>query len=227
MTGKQKPHYLGHRKRLKKRLVDNSMSLEDYEVLELLLGYALPRKDTKPLAKKILNEFGTLRAALAADKSDLEKIAGIGEGISTFWVLWQEFWSRTEQSNLKKKVVLDSPQKVAKLARSRINFLRTEEFWVILVDNKNRLIDFERISQGIVDQAVVYPRVIISRALAREASGIILTHNHPGGDPQPSKQDIELTRRVKKIAGELNLRILDHIIIAEDRHFSFQDGSIL
>lgn len=220
-------HYLGHRQRLKKKLIDNPASLEDYEVLELLLGYALPRRDTKPLAKAVLKEFGSLRGALAASRSDLEKIPGIGKGISTFWTLWQEFWSRSEQSDLPEKVVLNTPEKVVRLARSRINFLRNEEFWIILVDNKNRLISFEKVSQGIVDQAVVYPRAIISRALALDAGGIILAHNHPGGDPQPSSQDIELTKKVQQIAAELNLRILDHVIIAEDNYFSFQDQAII
>jgi DNA repair protein RadC len=124
-------------------------------------------------------------------------------------------------------VVLNTPEKVVRLARSRINFLRNEEFWIILVDNKNRLISFEKVSQGIVDQAVVYPRAIISRALALDAGGIILAHNHPGGDPQPSSQDIELTKKVQQIAAELNLRILDHVIIAEDNYFSFQDQAII
>lgn len=220
-------HYLGHRRRLKKKLIDNPASLEDYEVLELLLGYALPRRDTKPLAKAVLKEFGSLRGALAASRSDLEKIPGIGKGISTFWTLWQEFWSRSEQSDLPEKVILNTPEKVVRLARSRINFLRREEFWIILVDNKNRLISFERVSEGIVDQAAVYPRVIIARALALEAGGIILAHNHPGGDPQPSKQDIELTKKVQQIAAELNLRILDHVIVAEDNYFSFQDQAII
>lgn len=220
-------HYLGHRQRLKKKLIDNPGSLEDYEVLELLLGYALPRRDTKPLAKAVLKEFGSLRGALAASRNDLEKIPGIGKGISTFWTLWQEFWARSEQSGLPEKVMLNTPEKVVRLARSRINFLRNEEFWIILVDNKNRLISFEKVSQGIVDQAVVYPRAIISRALALDAGGIILAHNHPGGDPQPSSQDIELTKKVQQIAAELNLRILDHVIIAEDNYFSFQDQAII
>ncbi|MFP4658231.1 MAG: RadC family protein, partial [Desulfonatronovibrionaceae bacterium] len=200
-------HYLGHRKRLKKKLVDNPESLDDYEILELILGYAMPRRDTKPQAKAILNEFGSLRGALAASGNDLKKIPGIGKGISTFWILWREFWTRSEQSGLPPKETLDSPEKVARLARSRINFLRSEEFWVILVDNKNRLLSFERVSRGTVDQATVYPRTIISRALALEAGGLILAHNHPGGDPQPSTQDIELTKKVKQISEGLNLRV--------------------
>ncbi len=227
MSVEQKPHYLGHRKRLKKKLMDSPAGLEDYEILELVLGYALPRKDTKPLAKSVLERFGSLRGALAADINELEEIPGIGKGMGTFWALWQEFWARTEQAELGDKPVLNTPDKAIRLARSRINFLRNEEFWIIMLDNKNRLIDFDQISQGTVDQAVIYPRKIISRALAREASGIILAHNHPGGDPSPSEQDIDLTRRVKQIAGELNLRVLDHIIIAEDNHFSFQERAIL
>ncbi|WP_457572564.1 RadC family protein [Desulfovulcanus sp.] len=220
---KNQPHYLGHRKRLKEKLRKDPSLLEDYEVLELLLSYALPRKDTKPLAKELLDRFGSFKEILFARTSQFEQVPGIGQGISTFWLLWREFWSRLEQSDFKPKIVLDSPGKVAGLAKTRLSFLEIEEFWMILVDTKNRLLAFERLCSGTVDQAPVFPREVIARALELKASGLILLHNHPGGDPRPSLQDFQLTKRLQKIAKDLGLRVLDHIIIGQDNYFSFQE----
>jgi DNA repair protein RadC len=220
---KNQPHYLGHRKRLKEKLRKDPSLLEDYEVLELLLGYAVPRKDTKPLAKELLERFGSFKELLFARASQFEQVPGIGQGISTFWLLWREFWSRLEQSEFKPKTVLDSPTKVARLARTRLSFLEVEEFWMILVDTKNRLLAFEKICSGTVDQAPVFPREVIARALELKASGLILLHNHPGGDPRPSHQDFQLTRKLQAVARDLGLRVLDHIIIGQDNYFSFQE----
>ena len=220
---KNQPHYLGHRKRLKEKLRKDPSLLEDYEVLELLLGYAVPRKDTKPLAKELLERFGSFKEILFARASQFEQVPGIGQGISTFWLLWREFWSRLEQSEFKPKTVLDSPTKVARLARTRLSFLEVEEFWMILVDTKNRLLAFEKICSGTVDQAPVFPREVIARALELKASGLILLHNHPGGDPRPSHQDFQLTRKLQAVARDLGLRVLDHIIIGQDNYFSFQE----
>ena len=220
---KNQPHYLGHRKRLKEKLRKDPSLLEDYEVLELLLGYAVPRKDTKPLAKELLERFGSFKELLFARASQFEQVPGIGQGISTFWLLWREFWSRLEQSEFKPKTVLDSPTKVARLARTRLSFLEVEEFWMILADTKNRLLAFEKICSGTVDQAPVFPREVIARALELKASGLILLHNHPGGDPRPSHQDFQLTRKLQAVARDLGLRVLDHIIIGQDNYFSFQE----
>lgn len=220
---KNQPHYLGHRKRLKGKLRKEPSLLEDHEVLELLLGYALPRKDTKPLAKELLSRFGSFKEILFARTSELEQTPGIGHGVSTFWLLWREFWSRLEQSDFKPKIVLDSPGKVASLARTRLCFLEIEEFWIILVDTKNGLLAFEKLCSGTVDQALVFPREVIALALEFKASGLILLHNHPGGDPRPSPQDFQLTERLQRIAQDLGLRVLDHIIITRDNYFSFQE----
>ena len=220
---KNQPHYLGHRKRLKEKLRKDPSLLEDYEVLELLLGYAVPRKDTKPLAKELLERFGSFKEILFARASQFEQVPGIGQGISIFWLLWREFWSRLEQSEFKPKIVLDSPAKVAGLAKTRLSFLEVEEFWMILVDTKNRLLAFEKICSGTVDQAPVFPREVIARALELKASGLILLHNHPGGDPRPSHQDFQLTRKLQAVARDLGLRVLDHIIIGQDNYFSFQE----
>ncbi len=221
------PHYLGHRKRLKRRLVQSPSLLEDYEILEMLLGYALPRRDTKPLAKELLNRFGSLAAVLTARGEELRSVSGFGPGLETFWVLMREFWARFHDGPLRSREVVDSPDKVALLARARIGFSETEEFWLALVDNKNRLIAFERISLGTVDQAPVYPREILTAAIRHKASGMILVHNHPGGDPGPSREDTGMTERISTVAREMGLRVLDHIIVAENKYYSFQEMGLL
>ncbi len=226
MDSKQ-PHYIGHRKRLRERLHWDPASLQDYEILELILGYALPRKDTKPLAKALMERYPSFKDLLAANPKDLESIHGIGPGITTFLKLWSEFWARTEQSGLTPKTPLNSPDSVVRLARSRLQFKSVEEFWNILVDNKNRLVDFDKISQGTVDQAPVFPREVLTKALEKRASGVILVHNHPGGDPNPSVQDRELTSQIQEAARALGIRLLDHVIISEDSFFSFQENNHL
>ncbi len=223
----KKIHYHGHRKRLKDRFIENSSQLADYEILELLLGYGLPRKDTKPLAKELMARFGTLKGIFTASPEDLKETEGFGPGLKIFWTVLQEFSSRVKESWLKEKPVLNSPTEVVNFTKSRIGFDKKESFWVVLVDNKNRFISWELIGTGTVDQAAVYPREIFATALKKQASGLILMHNHPGGDPNPSSQDIELTRKIKKTSVDLGLRLLDHIIIAEESHFSFQDQSLI
>ncbi len=221
------PHYTGHRKRLKERFSRQPDLVSDYELLELLLGYGLPRKDTKPLAKELLTQFGSLKGVLTAQAHELRSVQGFGPGMEIFWKLWQEFWARLHEDSLREKRIVDSPYIVAELARTRIGFSSKESFWVALVDNKNRLILFTRAGQGTVDQTPVFPREILQIALTHDASGIILVHNHPGGDPTPSSQDIELTTRLKKSASEIGLRIMDHVIVAEDRYYSFQAEGLI
>jgi DNA repair protein RadC len=223
----QTPHYIGHRKRLKQKFKENSQVLEDYEILELLLGYCLPRKDTKPLAKELLSRFGSLKGVFHARPQELCQVQGLGQGVELFWLLLQEYWARLGREQLPRKQTLSSPLAVLEAVRRRIGFSGKESFWLALVDNKNRLLDLVCVSQGTVDQACIYPREIFRPALENEASGIILVHNHPGGDPRPSVQDQELTRRLQGTGQELGLRVLDHLIVAEDSYYSFQEKGLL
>jgi len=222
-----KPHYLGHRQRLKDRFRKDAGLLDDYEVLELLLGYALPRKDTKPLAKALLDRFGSLRGVFGAKSHELREVQGFGPGLATFWSLWQEFWARLSQDALPKRSRIDSPLAIVEVAKARLGRDARESFWTALVDNKNRLLSFSRTAQGTVGQSAVYPREIISLALEHKASGLILVHNHPGGDPAPSRQDREVTREIQKSASGLGIRVLDDIIVAEDAWYSFQENGLL
>ncbi|MFO7717818.1 MAG: RadC family protein [Thermodesulfobacteriota bacterium] len=227
MSRHDKPQYLGHRRRLKSRFESAPESLPDYEILELLLGYALPQRDTKPIAKRLLERFGTLSSTLTASREALMEVEGVGPGIVLFLNLLQETRARQEEGALLEREILSSPERVARLARERFGRLAREEFWVALVDNKNRLCDFTRVFTGTVDQTAVYPREVLRLALTKQASGVILVHNHPGGDPTPSPQDKDLTHRLRHAAQELGVRILDHVIVSEASFFSFQSSGLL
>ncbi|MFW6415178.1 MAG: RadC family protein [Thermodesulfobacteriota bacterium] len=220
-------HYHGHRQRLRERFSRDSSQLEDYELLELLLTYALPRKDTKPLAKELLAQFGSLKGILVAKPHELKNIKGFGEGLQIFWKVWQEFWARLNEQSIKEREFVDSPKKVADLAASRIGYASRESFWVLLLDNKNRLLSFSLVNSGTVDQSAVHPREVFGLALEKQASGLILVHNHPGGDPKPSDQDVHLTRKIMDTAKQLGLRLLDHVIVAEESYSSLQEDGIL
>jgi DNA repair protein RadC len=227
LTKKNQPHYLGHRGRLKDRLRQDSRALADYEILELLLGYANPRQDAKPLAKALLTRFGTLRGVYQARPSELSAVEGFGQGLETFWALWREFLARLAEQDVRERVLVDDAQVVASLARERLGHLAGEEFWVLLLDGANRALGWEQVSRGTVDQAPVYPREILALALTRQAAGVIMVHNHPGGDPKPSHMDQEVTRQVKLAAHGLGVKVLDHVIVAGKEYFSFKKARLM
>lgn len=227
LTKKNRPHYLGHRGRLKDRLRQDSRALADYEILELLLGYANPRRDNKPLAKALLDRFGSLRGVYQAREAELIAVDGVGDGLTVFWTLWREFLARLGEQDVPERVLVDDPVVVASLARERLGTLAGEEFWVVLLDGANRVIGWERVSQGTVDQTPVYPREILTLALSRKAVGVIMVHNHPGGDPKPSRMDEEITRQVKLAAHGIGINILDHVIVAGKDYFSFKKARLM
>jgi len=227
LSKKEPPHYLGHRRRLKDRLLEDPRALADYEVLELVLGYVNVRRDNKPLAKELHRRFGGVRGALTARMEELRDVPGFGPGIEEFWTLWREAWARFHEEPVRARAVFNSPHIVADMARARIGCREREEFWMALLDTKNRLVGWERVSTGTVDQAAVYPREVLSTALRHKASGVILVHNHPGGDPRPSVEDVEFTRRIVAAAREIDIRVLDHVVVTEDRFYSFQTEGII
>jgi len=223
----ERPHYHGHRQRLKARLLEEPRQLADYEVLECLLGYVFARRDTKPLAKELLQEFGSLRDVLQADAAALRSVKGCGPGVEVLWALLRELRARFAESPVQSRVAFTNPRVVADLAMARLGSKALEEFWLALVDNKNRLMGWEQLSQGTVDHATVYPRAVLGLALERKASGIIMVHNHPGGDPRPSKEDVAITQRISRVARDLGVRVIDHLIVAERDFFSFSSQGML
>ncbi|MEF2231204.1 MAG: DNA repair protein RadC [Pseudodesulfovibrio sp.] len=217
-----KPHYLGHRQRLREKLVRDGRSLADYEILELVLASVLPRRDTKPLAKALIERFGSLKEALMA-RPDRIDVKGMGGAARAHWALLQELFARLGEDAARRGSPLSDPTLVAKAAMARIGSKGTEEFWAAYLDTKNRLIAWEQVSKGTVNATPVFPREIMATALRLEATGVILAHNHPGGDPTPSVEDVLLTERIRESAEGLDIRILDHLIVTDRDYYSFNE----
>ncbi|KAF1075436.1 DNA repair protein RadC [Halodesulfovibrio sp. MK-HDV] len=219
----EKAHYHGHRKRLREKLNKDEQALADYEILELVLGTVILRSDTKPLAKELLNRFGTLRGVLDAQDEDLRQLKGFGDSLVSHWKLLRELFSRYMESGISEKKQLSSPAEVAEMARIRLGRKEKEEFWAAFLDNQNRLISWERISTGTVNTTMIYPRELMEQALQRKASSLVIVHNHPGGNLTPSSPDIEITRHIVQAGRILGIRLLDHLIITADTYYSLKD----
>ncbi len=180
MKETKKPHYLGHRQRLKEKLARDSRSLADYEILELALALVIPRRDTKPLAKELIERFGSLKDAIMARPALLSDIKGIGPSVLAQWALIQEVFARVGEASTRSKAPLSNPTEVAKAAMARIGNKGTEEFWVAFLDTKNRVIAWEQVSKGTIDATPVSPRNHGRRTSVRSRE------HHPR--PQPPRR---------------------------------------
>ncbi|MDR3073796.1 MAG: DNA repair protein RadC [Deltaproteobacteria bacterium] len=217
----------GHRKRLRERLAAASHALADYEVLELVLGHVLLRQDTKPLAKELLLRFGSLRGALDARTPELASVPGFGPALEAYWQLLRELMARYAEAPARRRQELCSPQAVARMARVRLAGSGREEFWVAYLDVQNRLIAWELAAKGSVEAVPLHPRDVMARALALEASGLILVHNHPGGNPRPSGADIDLTAVMRSAGEPLGIRVTDHVIVTDGACYSLAEDRVL
>src|ERR1700722_17669482 len=217
------PHYHGHRERLRDRFREAGQdALSDYELLELLLFRALPRRDVKPLAKSLLEKFGSFAEVISAPESRLAEVKGLGAaGIAELKIV-QAAASRLLRGAVKKRHVLSSSASVLDYCRGAQDFADRELFRVIFLDKRNQLIADEIQQTGTVDHTPVYPREVVKRALELSATAIILVHNHPGGDPTPSHADIEMTKRIIETARGLGIEVHDHIIVGRDGHASLK-----
>jgi DNA repair protein RadC len=219
----EKPHYHGHRQRLRERLLEGGAgALPDYELLEILLWAANPRGDTKPLAKRLIDEFGGFAQVLSADKDRLFAAAGLSEAGAAALVATREAALRLLRTEAKERPVLGSWQKLLDYCSAAMAHSKIEEFRLLFLDRKNALIRDEAQQRGTVDHTPVYPREVVKRALELGASAIIMVHNHPSGDPTPSQADIEVTKEVAKAASLLGVTLHDHLIIGKGRHTSLR-----
>lgn len=219
-------HALGHRKRLRERLVTAGHILEDYEILELLLGHVLTRQDTKPLAKALLKEFESIRGVLDAKPEELAAVKGVGPALGAYWRLLREVLARYEEAPARKRYTFCTPAAVAVFARMRLAGSAHEEFWMAYLDTQNRLISWEMAARGTVHAVPVYARDVIARALALKASSLILVHNHPGGNMYPSGPDIELTNRIREAGASMGIRLVDHVIVTDDTCYSLTENRV-
>lgn len=230
MTGEvqNSPRHQGHRKRLRRRVERvTEEALEDYELLELLLTFAIPRKDTKTLAKDLLSRFSGLNGLLRAECSQMEEVRGIGPRASLLIGLIEPLASRALLSNRNSRIILSSPEAAVGYFQSRLGSLQVEQVHAAYVNARNAVTAAECIQEGTVDQSVVYPRKVLERALFHKASGFILAHNHPSGETNPSPQDRRLTEMLAQAARPLGVRFLDHLVIGEGEPFSFRKNGLL
>ena len=219
----QKNESKGHRERLRKRFLAEPPLLPEYELLELLLGYVILRKDTKPLAKMLLKRFGCLKKALEAPPAELKEMEGFGPSLEVFWTVLRECNARMAEIPVRTEILLDQPEKVVNMARRRLAGCRHEEIWGAFLDNQNKLITWRCVSRGTGSQVFISSREVLGMALEYKATGIILVHNHPGGNAMPSPQDIDLTINLARGAKYLAIRLLDHIIVTDKDHLSMSD----
>jgi DNA repair protein RadC len=217
------PSSTGHRQRLKDRFVNGGPeSLPDYELLELVLFSAIPRRDTKPVAKRLLEQFGSFAEVINAPPNRLMEVEGVGTAAVTQLKVIRASALRLMRIGIMQRPVLASWNAVLDYCRAAMGFEDREQFRILFLDKKNRLIADEVQQEGTVDHTPVYIREVVKRALELSASAIILAHNHPSGDPTPSRADIDMTRQIVEAAKPLGIAIHDHIIVGRQGHASLK-----
>ena len=232
---KTKNNAKGHRERVRKKFLENGFNgLEDYEVLELLLFYVIPRKDTKAIAKELIKKFKTLANVLKADTLELKTINGLGDVAITFLKMIGALPARIYKDELKnKKLIKDDRNKITdkevllSFLRNKIGYEDVEKFYVIYLSSSNEVIAFEESSSGTLDRSSIYPREIYKRVIMENAKSIIIAHNHPSGNTCPSKCDIDITNEIAKGLKNFGALLLEHIIITRDSYFSFLEEGLI
>ena len=223
-----KPHWHGHRDRLRTKLLSRGASaLDDYEILEILLMAFIPRRDVKPIAKALQTRFGSLSAILAAPVEELVSVAGIGETAAAYLKAMAELNSRAGRESLKQKTAISSWTALMDYVRSELQHEKREQFRVLFLDRRNQLIADELMGHGTVDHAPVYPREIARRALELHASALVLVHNHPSGDTTPSRADIDITRAIIDALDPFDITVHDHLIAGTGGVTSFKTAGLI
>jgi DNA repair protein RadC len=225
---REKSPHSGHRERLRERFLKGGAdAMPDYELLELVLFAAVPRRDTKPLAKALIARFGSFAEVIAARRERLMEVDGAGEAVVNQLKVIEAAAQRLAKGKVIGRPALSSWQALLDYCMAAMARNQTEEFRVLFLDRKNVLVADEVQSKGTVDHTPVYPREIVRRALEHGASAIILVHNHPSGDPTPSRQDIDLTREICAAAKALKIAVHDHLVIGRGGHASFKSLGLL
>ncbi len=218
----------GHRKRLKQKFLRAGIeAFHDHEVVELLLTCAIPRRDVKPQAKALLEAFGSIRGIIDADIDDLAGISGVGKDSAAVIKFIKEIAALYLQQKARTKKQISCTTELLDYCRTAMGAKKDEEFCVIYLDAQNQIIEFETVQKGVANQAVVYPRQVLENALRKKASALILAHNHPSGHVRPSDADIRLTKTIQDAARMLDILVHDHIIIGENRFFSFREEGLM
>ena len=222
------PSHAGHRQRLRARFIEGGPdALPDYELLEMVLFRAIPRRDTKPLAKALIAHFGSFNEVITAPVDRLTEVTGVSEGVATELKLIQAAALRLAKSAVMDRPAISSWSALVDYCSAAMAYETTEQFRVLFLDRKNVLIADEIQSRGTIDHTPVYPREVIKRALELGASAIILVHNHPSGDPSPSRADVEMTKKIEDAAKPLGVAVHDHLVIGKGQHASLRQLGLL
>jgi len=220
--------HAGHRDRLKTRIQQHGATkLADYELLEALLFYAIPRRDTKEIYKTLINKYKSINNILNANYDELKAIPHIGEHSIILFRLIQAFAVRLGEEKIIKKSTFGSWKDVIEYCRTRIGFEDKEYFLAIFVDSSNNIIAADELAAGTIDRVAVYPREVVRHTLGYNASAVILVHNHPSGSIEPSKQDIVMTKTIHQAIQAIDARLHDHLIISGEGHFSFKNAGLI
>lgn len=229
MPKKQEQHKgFGHRKRLRERFLQGGLEgFLDYEIVELLLTLGTPRKDCKQAAKDAIKEFGRLREVLDATLEELKNIKGIGSSNAFGIKLFQAMSERYAREKISSKIPLNSSAAVAKFLQRSIGREKKEHFVMLSLDARNNLIKKSGISIGTLNASVVHPREVFKEAIQCSATSIIIAHNHPSGDANPSDEDIEMTKRLKEAGKIMGIKVLDHVIVTRSAYYSLTENKSL
>ncbi len=222
------PLHLGHRQRLKERLRKSGLGeLPDYEIIELLLFLSIPRKDVKPLAKKMMQHFGSISQIINADEIELKKIPEITDSIIANIRVVKEIHFRANKEIILNKPIISSKDDLIKYLRSSIGHSKTENLKILLLDSKNRIIGDETAKHGSTNTIAIYPREIVKSAIFHNASAVIICHNHPSGNTKPSRSDIQQTAILKEALSSIDVVLHDHVIISASSYYSFKSNDQL
>ncbi len=218
----------GHRDRLRQRFLKSGLDgFHDYEIIELLLTLGTPRKDCKPTAKLLLKTFGSLKEVLEADPGELEKVRGVGPKNIFGLKIAQAVARRYLADRVVHRDFIRSSADVLEYLTHSLRDRNREVFMVIYLNNQNQILKMEELFEGTLTSSVVYPREVVKQALAHDAAALVFVHNHPSGNPAPSKDDLKITEKLKQAAGALEMTVYDHIIIAGNEHYSFAEKGLI
>lgn len=222
------PHYLHHRTRLRERFLELGINgLKDYEIIELFLTFVMPQKDVKQEAKEVINRFGSVKGFFEADEKELAQIKYFKNKALTLRKFIREITELYQLETIKGIPVTQKKEELIKYCINKLGFIKEEQFWVLSLDSKYALIRPDLISKGLANKTTVYPKQIVETALKNKAFSILLLHNHTNGNPEPSEEDKTITKAIEIPAKLINITIYDHIIVAEDKYFSFKENKML
>lgn len=228
MPKNEKPSYIGHRERIREKFVSAGLdSFLDHETLELLLTYAVARKDTKPIAWALLKRFGSLAAVLDAETEQLAQVKGVGPQTALFIKLIRGVFKKYTLDEVKERVTIRTPQQVLEYCKASLAGKKEESLEVIYLSVRNTVMGTQVLASGLIDRVAVSPRKIVESALAAKASAFILVHNHPSGDASPSQEDILFTHDIIRAAKLFDISVHDHIIIGGNSHYSMKANGII